>query len=331
MCIRDRRCLVPCANYPEFWKLYLAHLNTKGDKDAAEAVAKRAISHLKRDPEIFAVVAHMKEVEGDVQGARDNFTKVTSEVTPGLVEGVINLANFERRQGDTAAVKQVYEAGLQSVKDSKGRAFVAMHYARYLAVCLGDAAQCREVYKAGAAASPDCVQLWEAWMQWEATQTGAGQEAVDAIIGSVAQEHSLSAGNKQVLWEWYLEYLADFGASVANLKESEEKFRAQFGNAASSSRKRGLEAAAPDGAAKQARSQDPAAAAWQAQQQQQQQIMMQQQQQQMLMMQQQQQAAAAAAVSAAPPVGQTDTPEAESCGDFKRGMCSRARCKFSHQ
>merc|ERR1712224_61082 len=170
-----------------------------------------------------------------------------------------------------------------------------MHYARFQALCCGDANKCREVYKTATEASPDCVKLWLAWAQWEASMPISSHDGVQSVIRAAnAADSKLSDDAKLELAEWHLEYLADFG-TIAKLYENEQAYGQQFPSAeGKSSKKRSRDGGDENAAAKKAAVDQAAAAQAQAQAaqqayQQQQQYMQQQQMWQAQQQQQQQQ------------------------------------------
>ena len=249
------RTLVACSNYPEFWIRFIKFLNGRGDKEAARSVAQRAVGvHLKHNPEMHAYAAEVQEIEGNIEAARKIHQNIVSVVAPGLIEGVLNLVNFERRQGEHEAVAHAYEAAISS---GGNMAFLSMHYARYLAACRSDLEKCRAVYKAATDKSPELRLLWEAWLVCEAAQP-QGQPRVQAIMAAaVGHSTKLELQERQELWQWYLEYLADFGSSLPKLRENQQAFAVQFPSG--TTKKRSLEDQQSSQPAKQARVEDPAA------------------------------------------------------------------------
>jgi len=252
------RCLISCCNYAEFWKKYIKFLLSRGDKEAARAVAQRSVcKHLKQNAEMHTHVAEMEEVEGNIEASRKIHQNIVSSVAPGLMEGVLNMANFERRQGEYEAVAATYEVAIEAGGNSKQQAFLSMHYARYLSACSADLNKSRLVYKAATDKAPELRLLWQAWLCCEAEQP-SGQLKVQAIMArAVGQSTKLEVQDRQDLWQWYLNYLADFGDSLPKLRENEQAFAAQFPNAeptaSASSRKRPLEEQQSTQATKQPR------------------------------------------------------------------------------
>ena len=87
-----------------------------------------------RRPEIFLFAAKYGEEQGDLEGAKYNFS-VAHHLGPGLLEATIKHANFERRQGDPGAGVALYEQALETEKAkeaSPSLPYLYLQYARFL-------------------------------------------------------------------------------------------------------------------------------------------------------------------------------------------------------
>ncbi|KVI03866.1 RNA-processing protein, HAT helix [Cynara cardunculus var. scolymus] len=92
------RCLIACANYPEYWIRYILSMEASGSMDLAEnALARATQVFVKRQPEIHLFAARFKEHGGDIAGARASYQLVHTEISPGLLEAIVNHANMEHR------------------------------------------------------------------------------------------------------------------------------------------------------------------------------------------------------------------------------------------
>ncbi|PIA41432.1 hypothetical protein AQUCO_02200089v1 [Aquilegia coerulea] len=129
------RCLIPCANYPEFWMRYVEFMETKGGREIANCALARATQiFLKRVPAIHIFCARYKEKIGDVFGSRAAFHRCDSELDSDLIENVRREANMEKRLGNLEAAFQIYEEALQMAKEKKNSPvfpMLSIHYSRY--------------------------------------------------------------------------------------------------------------------------------------------------------------------------------------------------------
>ncbi|GAB4815080.1 hypothetical protein N2152v2_002126 [Parachlorella kessleri] len=111
------RCLVACANYPEFWMRYIRYLDGKAEAERSrDALTRAATLYCKRSPQLALFAARRSEIppasSGDapaLEAARAGYDRVASELAPALVQCTLQRANFERRQGDVQAACRVFE------------------------------------------------------------------------------------------------------------------------------------------------------------------------------------------------------------------------------
>ncbi|KAI9356608.1 hypothetical protein BD770DRAFT_322984 [Pilaira anomala] len=127
------RCLVPCAQYEEFWLRYGQWL-TKHDflSDAKYAYERAAFKFLPRDLcNAKIALALIQEEEGNVEEARKTYTTIL-ESMPTHIETILNLLHFERRQDPT-----VFENSINTYINSNqlaesAKAFLTIQYIRFM-------------------------------------------------------------------------------------------------------------------------------------------------------------------------------------------------------
>ncbi|GIL55195.1 hypothetical protein Vafri_10769 [Volvox africanus] len=173
------RCLVACANYPEFWQRYVRFLERTDPKASKPALERAVMGFCKRRPEIHLFAAHFDERHGDVDGARARYKQLLNSVAPRLLEAVTAAANFERRQGNLEAACH-YLSELMSEEKSKESSriypFLAIHYAHFLRRNTGNLAGARKVLDDALQQCPGVRSLWEAAVHFE--ELVSGPEAV---------------------------------------------------------------------------------------------------------------------------------------------------------
>ncbi|XP_057483814.1 pre-mRNA-processing factor 39-1-like isoform X3 [Actinidia eriantha] len=143
------RCLIACANYPEYWIRYVLCMEASGSMDLANnALARATQVFVKRQPEIHLFAARFKEHSGDIPGARAAFQLVHTEISPGLLEATIKHANMEHRLGNLEDACSVYE---QAIAIEKGKEhtqtlpFLFAQYSRFLLLACCNVVKAREV------------------------------------------------------------------------------------------------------------------------------------------------------------------------------------------
>ncbi|EFJ41464.1 hypothetical protein VOLCADRAFT_107666 [Volvox carteri f. nagariensis] len=177
------RCLVACANYPEFWQRYVRYLERTDPQAAKPALERAVMGFCKRRPEIHLFAAHFDERHGDVEGARARYKQLLNSVAPRLLEAVTAAANFERRQGNLEAACH-YLSELMNEEKAKESSriypFLAIHYAHFLRRNTGDLAAARKVLDDALQQCPGVRSLWEAAIHFEELVGGA--EAVSRAL-----------------------------------------------------------------------------------------------------------------------------------------------------
>ncbi|XP_020248702.1 pre-mRNA-processing factor 39 isoform X2 [Asparagus officinalis] len=143
------RCLIACANYPEFWFRYVLYMDASGSMELAyNALARATHVFVKKQPEIHLFAAKFKELCGDIEGARAEFEFLYSEISPCLLEAIIKHANMEYRQENKEAAYSVYEKIIAAEKEkehSKILPMLLVQYSRFLYLVAGNLEKAREV------------------------------------------------------------------------------------------------------------------------------------------------------------------------------------------
>ncbi|XP_058094873.1 pre-mRNA-processing factor 39-1-like isoform X3 [Magnolia sinica] len=143
------RCLIACANYPEYWIRYILCMEASGSMELANnALARATQVFVKRQPEIHLFAARFKEQSGDISGARAEYQLMYSELSPGLLEAIIKHANMEFRLGNLDAAFSVYEGAIATEKGKEQSQILPMlfiQYLRFLYLVAGNGEKAREI------------------------------------------------------------------------------------------------------------------------------------------------------------------------------------------
>ncbi|XP_010457436.1 PREDICTED: pre-mRNA-processing factor 39 isoform X1 [Camelina sativa] len=143
------RCVVACANYPEYWIRYVLNMKENGSTDLADnALARATQVFVKKQPEIHLLAARLKEENGDIAGARAVYQLMHSEISPGLLEAVIEHANMERRLGNLDDAFTLYEQVIAVEKGKEHSPILPLLYAQYSRfsyLVAGDAEKARRI------------------------------------------------------------------------------------------------------------------------------------------------------------------------------------------
>ncbi|KAK4386505.1 Pre-processing factor 39 [Sesamum angolense] len=211
------RCLIPCANYPEFWMRYVEFLESKGGCELANSALDRATQiFLKNVPEIHLFSARFKEHIGDVNGARAALLLCDTKADLSFVDNVVTLANLERRLGNFTAASATYEKALKTVRERQKLHLLPSLYsqfARLTFLITGSAAAATDVLVEGVRHVPRCRFLLEELIKFAMTHEGASQvNIIDSVVaGAISpgldEYEGFNAKDQEYISCLFLEFL----------------------------------------------------------------------------------------------------------------------------
>nr|GME07033.1 pre-mRNA-processing factor 39 isoform X2 [Ipomoea batatas] len=151
------RCLISCANYPEFWMRYVDFMEAQGGRELALFAIERAKT-------VFLNVRFSEQIR-DLGGARASFSNYDSGCDIYFIESVVKQANMEKRLGNDEAACEIYEKALRwAMPDKEKQHFLPklyIHYYRLKHMLTGGADTSRDVLIEGIKQVPDSRLLYE--------------------------------------------------------------------------------------------------------------------------------------------------------------------------
>ncbi|CAN0897662.1 Pre-mRNA-processing factor 39-1 [Linum grandiflorum] len=229
------RCLIACANYPEYWMRYVLCMEACGSMDIAENALVRATEvFVKRQPDIHLFAARYREQNADIPGARAAYQRVHAELTPGLLEAIIKHANMEHRLGNLEDSFSLYEQAISIEKGKEQSQVLPMLYAQYsrfVYLASGNAEKAREIL----ATAIDNVQfskpLLEAFIHLESIMSLPKRiDHLDSLVDKFiapSSESTASAAEREELSCIFLEFISVFG-DVKSIKKAEDRHAKLF-------------------------------------------------------------------------------------------------------
>ncbi|KAF3583970.1 hypothetical protein F2Q69_00025782 [Brassica cretica] len=244
------RCLVACANYPEYWIRYVLSMETSGSMDLADnALARATQVFVKRQPEIHLFAARFKEQNGDIAAARAAFQLVHSEISPGLVEAVIKHANMEHRQGKPEDAFALYQQVIALEKGKENSTVLPLLYAQYSRfsyLVSGDAEKARKILVEALDHVQPSKPLLETVLHFESflpvpRQIDYLTPFVEKVINPNSDAQNVaSSTEREELSLIYIEFLGLFG-DVKSIKKAEDQHAKLFRRSTSELRKRSVD------------------------------------------------------------------------------------------
>ncbi|KAL0797329.1 hypothetical protein Bca101_052503 [Brassica carinata] len=226
------RCLVACANYPEYWIRYVLSMGASGSRDLADnALARATQVFVKRQPEIHLFAARLKEQNGDIAGARAAFQLLHSEISPGLLEAVIKHANMEQRLGNLDDAFSVYEQVIAVEKGKENSILLPLLYAQYSRfsyLVLRDAEKARKIIVEALDHVQPSKHFMEALIFFETILPPPRKiEYLDPLVENLIKpnvdtQNTASSTEREELSLIYIEFLGLFG-DVESIKKAEDR------------------------------------------------------------------------------------------------------------
>ncbi|CAK8543657.1 unnamed protein product [Lathyrus sativus] len=233
------RCVIACANYPEYWIRYVLCMEASESMDLANNVLARASQvFVKRQPEIHIFCARFKEQAGDIVGARAAYHLVHTEISPGLLEAIIRHANMEHRLGKLEDAFSLYEQAIAIEKGKEHSQTLPMlfaQYSRFVYLASGNAEKAKEILVGGLENASLSKALLEALLHFEAIQPQPKRVDIDFLESLVVKFITpnpenpgvASATEREELSTIFLEFLNLFG-DVQSIKRGEDRHAKLF-------------------------------------------------------------------------------------------------------
>ncbi|KZV32962.1 pre-mRNA-processing factor 39 [Dorcoceras hygrometricum] len=231
------RCLIACANYPEYWIRYVLCMEASGSMELADnALARATQVFLKRQPEIHLFAARFREKHGDISGARASYQLVHTGISPGLLEAIIKHANMEHRHGNLEDACSLYD---QAIAIEKGKEhsqtlpLLYAQYSRFMFLVCGKLDKAREILDQGLEIAQLSKPLLEAIIHLESIQTLPKRiDYLDSLVDKFIVQNPTNAsvasvGEREELSSIFLEFLDLFG-DAQSIKKADDRHAKLF-------------------------------------------------------------------------------------------------------
>lgn len=214
------RCLIPCANYSEFWIRYSEYVDAKGGREIANHALGRASSCFAKEVPAFCMYyALFKEQIGDALVARSVFTKTRSYFTSGFYANINRLANMEKRMGNTKAASEIYETAIEDAMQKNNIELLPdlySNFAQFIYVASHSIIQAKQVFVDGINRAP-CKPLIKGFIQFMSTHGGPKDiPLLDSVISNAVTPGSdvstaLSREDREDISLLFLEFVDLYG------------------------------------------------------------------------------------------------------------------------
>ncbi|CAL5214251.1 unnamed protein product [Lathyrus oleraceus] len=223
------RCLIVCANYPDYWMRYADFMEAKGGREIANYSLDRATGiYLKSVPAIHLFNARFKEQIGDVLAARAAYIRRCKETDSDFVENVISKANMEKRLGNTESAFSIYKEALEiAATEEKLQALpiLYVHFSRLKYMSTNNVDAARVVLTDGIRTLPQNKLLLEELIKFSMMHGGKKHmDVIDSIIAGALSPKSdgsqgLSAEDAEDISNLYLEFV-DYCGTINDVRKA---------------------------------------------------------------------------------------------------------------
>ncbi|CAL4998355.1 unnamed protein product [Urochloa decumbens] len=214
------RCLIPCANYSEFWIRYSEYVDARGGREIANHALVRASScFVKGVPTFCMYYALFKEQIGDASAARSLFVKASSNFSSGFYANINRLANMEKRMGNTEAASEIYETAIENAMRKQNLELLLdlySNFAQFIYAASRSIVEAKEIFVKGINRVP-CKPLIKGLIQFMITHGGPTEiPLLDSVISNAVTPGSdvstaLSPEDREDISLLFLEFVDLYG------------------------------------------------------------------------------------------------------------------------
>ncbi|XP_076960367.1 pre-mRNA-processing factor 39-2-like [Bidens hawaiensis] len=223
------RCLIPCANYPEFWMRYVEFMESNGGRELANFALERATQvFLKNVSEVHIFNARFREKIGDIEGARAAFNLCDTESDSSFVDTAIYEANMEARLGNKNAALGIYDKALKIAAKKQKISTIPIlyiHFFRLKFLITGSADDAFDLLISGIQQVPFSRLLIEELINFAMLHEGSKHlDAVDHIVDTALTSGSdssqgLSSKDREDLSNLYLKFV-DYCGTTHDIRKA---------------------------------------------------------------------------------------------------------------
>ncbi|KAK9056019.1 hypothetical protein SSX86_027106 [Deinandra increscens subsp. villosa] len=223
------RCLIPCANYAEFWMRYVEFMESKGGRELANFALERTTQvFLKNVSEVHIFNARFREKIGDIEGARAAFHLCDTESDSSFVETAITEANMETRLGNMDTALGIYDKALKRAAEKQkinAIPILYIHFFRLKFLITGSAEAAVELLISGIRQVPFSRLLLEELINFALMHEGSKHlDLVDQVIGTAITcgsdgSRGLSSKDREDLSKLYLKFV-DYCGTTHDIRKA---------------------------------------------------------------------------------------------------------------
>lgn len=251
------RCMIACALYEEFWLKYVDWLeglkakvasespdNVEQREDLTEKIrdvfTRACLHHLPSKIDIHLEWSAFEERQGDIDKAAEILANL-EKAHPQMLNIQLRRINLERRRSNHSEVQELFKGCVdRAATGQPGLATeLSIKYARYLRLAVNDHSAALEVLNEALVRDPKNPKLHLQMLDIHLHQWPVHQANVVGVFdNALSKETSLPPKHRLLFLQRKLDYLEDFGDSIADVTKAQAevaKLRVEIKDAESKS------------------------------------------------------------------------------------------------
>lgn len=229
------RCLIACALYDEFWLKMIHYLEMQPREpdviQKTREVYERACSiHHPDKPNLHLLWSAFEEQLDNFSKAADILTNL-DKTCPNLMQVAYRRINLERRRGELDKCAQLYEHYMVNTKNKVTAGCFAIKYARFCHKIKGDLNESMKILKSALEKDPSNTRVVLQMIDLALQRPQVNEEEVIQIMDDFLARENIDIDQKVLFAQRKVEFLEDFGKSVATLQDAQRSLQSALNKA----------------------------------------------------------------------------------------------------
>lgn len=229
------RCLIACALYDEFWLKMIHYLEMQPNEpdviQKTREVYERACNiHHPDKPNLHLLWSAFEEQLSNFSKAAEVLANL-DKTCPNLLQVAYRRINLERRRGELEKCGQLYEHYLGSTKNKVTAGSFAIKYARFCHKIKGDINGAMTILKSALEKDPGNTRVVLQMIDLALQRPTVDETEVIQIMDDFLARENIDIDQKVLFAQRKVEFLEDFGKSVATLQDAQRSLQSALNKA----------------------------------------------------------------------------------------------------
>lgn len=229
------RCLIACALYDEFWLKMIHYLEMQPNEpdviQKSREVYERACNiHHPDKPSLHLLWSAFEEQLGNFNKAAEILANL-DKTCPNLLQVAYRRINLERRRGELEKCAQLYEHYMANTKNKVTAGSFAIKYARFCHKIRGDVDNAMAILKSAFEKDPSNARIVLQMIDLALQRPTVDEHEVVQMMDDFLARENIDLDQKVLFAQRKVEFLEDFGKSVATLQDAQRSLQSALNKA----------------------------------------------------------------------------------------------------